>query len=240
MHIPDGFFDAPTSIAAGAVTVVGLAYCVRRAAAELDDKLAPMAGLVAAFVFAVQMLNFPVGLGTSGHLLGGALAAVLVGPAAGAMCVAVVLLVQALFADGGLTALGLNIAIMGLVTAAVGYGVFAAVRRVLGDSDRALTLAAGIGAGVSVPASALVFTGVFAIGGTADLPIGGVLTAMLGVHLLIGIGEGIITALTVGTVLASRPDLVYGARGRKRTLDLREGPGTAPAAGTAANTGSQA
>lgn len=229
MHIPDGFIDAPTSVVAGALAVVGLGYCVKRAQAELDDRLAPMAGLVAAFVFAVQMLNFPVALGTSGHLLGGALAAVLVGPAAGAMCLAVVLLVQALFADGGVTALGLNITIMGLTTAFAGYGLFVVLRRVLGDSDRGLTLSAGIAAGLSVPLSALVFCAAFAVGGTADLPLGGLVGAMLGVHLLIGIGEGLITAATVGAVLASRPDLVFGARGRRRVLDLRTGAPAAPA-----------
>jgi cobalt/nickel transport system permease protein len=221
VHIPDGFIDAPTSIAAGVVAVGGLAYCVKRASVELDDKLAPMAGLVAAFVFGVQMLNFPVALGTSGHLLGGALAAVLVGPAAGAMCIAVVLLVQALFADGGLTALGLNISIMGLVTAFAGYAVFVALMKVLPKRDGSIALSAGIAAGLSVPLSALVFVGAFAIGGNADLPLGGVAAAMAGVHSLIGIGEGIITALTVGTVLAARPDLVYGARGRRKELELR-------------------
>lgn len=219
MHIPDGFIDAPTSIAAGVIAVGGLAWCVRRAQSELDDKLAPMAGLVAAFVFAVQMLNFPVALGTSGHLLGGALAAILVGPAAGAMCLAVVLLVQSLFADGGVTALGLNITIMGLVTAFAGYGMFLAFRRLLGASDRGLTVSAGLAAGISVPLAAFVFWVAFAIGGQADLPLAGVLGAMVGVHVLIGVGEGLITAVTVGAVLAARPDLVFGARGR--TSDLR-------------------
>lgn len=221
MHIPDGFIDVPTSVAGGVLAVAGLAYCVRRAQAELDDKLAPMAGLVAAFVFAVQMLNFPVAMGTSGHLLGGALAAILVGPAAGAMCLAVVLMVQALFADGGLTALGLNITIMGLTTAFVGYGLFCVIKRVLGDSDRALTLAAGVAAGLSVPIAALAFCLAFAVGGQADLPIAGVVGAMAGTHVLVGIGEGLITAMTIGAVLKARPDLVFGARGRKRVLDLR-------------------
>lgn len=219
MHIPDGFLDAPVSIASGAVAVVGLAYCARRAQGELDDKLAPMAGLTAAFVFAVQMINFPVALGTSGHLLGGTLAAILVGPAAGAMCLAVVLLVQALFADGGLTALGANITVIGLVTAFGGYALFLLLMKVLPRRDGSLVLSAGIAAGLSVPLSAASFVLLFALGGNADLPIAGVLTAMIGVHVLIGIGEGVITALTVGTVLKTRPDLVYGAR---HLLPVRE------------------
>lgn len=212
MHIPDGFLNAPVSVATGVVAVGALAYCVRRAEGELDDKLAPMAGLTAAFVFAAQMVNFPVALGTSGHLLGGLLAAVLVGPAAGAMCLAVVLLVQALFADGGLTALGSNITVMGLVTTFGGYAVFLLLMRVLPRRDGTLVLSAGIAAGVSVVMSAVAFVLLFAIGGNADLPLGGVLAAMAGVHVLIGIGEGLITAVTVGTVLKTRPDLVYAAR----------------------------
>jgi cobalt/nickel transport system permease protein len=221
MHIPDGFIDAPVSVAGGVVAVAGLAYCVKRSSVELDDKLAPMAGLTAAFVFAVQMLNFPVALGTSGHLLGGVLAAVLVGPAAGAMSLAVVLLVQALFADGGLTALGLNISIMGFTTAFLGYGLFVLLRRALPRRDSSLVVSAGIAAGLSVPLSALAFVLAFALGGTADLPLAGLAGAMVSVHLLIGIGEGVITALTVASVLKTRPDLVYGARGRTRALVLR-------------------
>lgn len=223
MHIPDGFINAPVSAAAGVVAVVGLAYCVKRASAELDDRLAPMAGLVAAFIFAVQMLNFPVAAGTSGHLLGGALAAILVGPAAGAMCVAVVLLIQALFADGGVTALGLNITIMALVTAFAGYAIFVVLKRLFGASDGAVAASAGIAAGISVPLSAFVFALVFAVGGVADIDIGTVILAMVGTHVLIGIGEGIITGLTVAAVLRTRPDLVYAIRGRVRDLELRNG-----------------
>lgn len=124
MHVPDGFIDIPVSIATGAIAVAGVSVCLRGARRELDDRTAPLAGLVAAFIFAVQMLNFPVASGTSGHLLGGTLAAMLVGPYTGALCVAVVLLVQGLFfADGGLTALGTNIIDMSLVTVIVGYSL---------------------------------------------------------------------------------------------------------------------
>src|SRR6187402_3581674 len=132
MHIPDGFIDAPTSLAAGVVAAAGVALCVRRSGAELDEKQIPVAGAVSAFVFAAQMLNFPVATGTSGHLLGGVLAAVLVGPWAGALCVTVVLVVQAmLFADGGLSALGLNVINMAMIGAFAGYALFVLIRTVL-------------------------------------------------------------------------------------------------------------
>ena len=211
MHIPDGFINAPTSLGAGAIAVGGLAVAVRRTSAYLDERRVPLAGLVAAFVFAAQMLNFPVAAGTSGHLIGGVLAAVLVGPWAGAICIAVVLLVQALFADGGLTALGLNILNMALVAGLGGYAVFLLMRRLFPASRSGLTLAAGIVAGLSVPLAAVAFVLEYALGGAVSIPVGTVGGTMVGVHLLIGIGEGVITGLTVGAVVSVRPDLVYGA-----------------------------
>ncbi|MFI6395703.1 energy-coupling factor ABC transporter permease [Nonomuraea sp. NPDC050547] len=226
MHVPDGFFNAAVSVSAGVVAAAGVAVCLRGARRELDDRTAPMAGLVAAFIFAVQMLNFPVAAGTSGHLLGGALAAILVGPYTGVLCVAVVLLVQGLFfADGGLTALGVNITIMGIVTVLVGWGVFRLITRFAAGKG-AITVAAFLAALVSVPASALAFTALFAIGGTAPIEVGAVAAAMGGVHVLIGIGEGLITAVTVGAVLAVRPDLVYGAAGLAKPLVLRGADGS--------------
>ncbi|MFC7040890.1 energy-coupling factor ABC transporter permease, partial [Nonomuraea rubra] len=183
VHVPDGFFNAVTSISAGVVAAAGVAVCLRGARRELDDRTAPMAGLVAAFIFAVQMLNFPVAAGTSGHLLGGALAAILVGPYTGVLCMAVVLLVQGVFfADGGLTALGINITIMGIVTVLVGWGVF---RLVTSMARGKVVVAAFLAALISVPASALVFTLLFWIGGTAPIEVGTVAAAMGGVHLLI-------------------------------------------------------
>jgi cobalt/nickel transport system permease protein len=212
VHIPDGFFDAPTSLAAGAISVGVLAVCTRRAtAADAEDGPAdPLTGLVAAFVFAVQMLNFPVAAGTSGHLFGGALAAVLVGPWRGAIAVSVVVGVQARFADGGL-----NVLLIAVLPALAGYAAFVGLRTAsLGRL--AVPVAAGVAAGSTVPASAVVFSLLFRIGGTADIAFGPLLAAMTGVHVLIGVGEGIITALVVGAVLASRPDLVFGARATAR------------------------
>ncbi|MGW5422326.1 energy-coupling factor ABC transporter permease [Streptomyces sp. NPDC003943] len=232
MHVPDGFINAPVSAAAGVAAAVAVAVSLRGARKELGgtsgagghggERTAPLAGLVAAFIFAVQMLNFPVAAGTSGHLLGGALAAILVGPYTGVLCVAVVLLMQGvLFADGGLTALGVNITDMSVVTVVVAYAVFRGLVLVLPRSRRSVTVASFLAALVSVPAAAVAFTAFYAIGGTTDVPIGKVATAMVGVHVLIGIGEAVITMLTVGAVIAVRPDLVYGARGLTTPLKLR-------------------
>ncbi|MFI0417569.1 energy-coupling factor ABC transporter permease [Spongiactinospora sp. 9N601] len=230
--MPDGFFNVPVSVSAGVVAAAGVAVCLRATRRELDDRAAPMAGLVAAFVFAVQLLNFPVAAGTSGHLLGGALAAVLVGPYTAVLCMAVVLLVQGLaFADGGLSALGVNITLMGIVTVVVGWGVFLLVRRLFGGGRGAIVAGASAGALISVPVSALVFTLLFWIGGNAPIEPGTVAAAMGGVHVLIGIGEALITAVTVSTVLAVRPDLVYGARGLTGRLVLRGADGETTEAG---------
>ncbi|MEU6057782.1 energy-coupling factor ABC transporter permease [Streptomyces sp. NPDC047097] len=224
MHVPDGFINAPVSVAAGVAAAAAVAVALRGARKELDEKTAPLAGLVAAFVFAVQMLNFPVAAGTSGHLLGGALAAILVGPYTGVLVVSVVLLMQALlFADGGLTALGVNILLMGGVTVVVAYALFRTLVKVLPRRRSSVTAASFVAALVSVPAAAAAFTLLYAIGGTTDVPVGTVLAAMLGVHVLIGIGEALITAVTVGAVLAVRPDLVYGARDLAAPLKLRVG-----------------
>ncbi|MFE1288574.1 energy-coupling factor ABC transporter permease [Streptomyces sp. NPDC058751] len=222
MHVPDGFINAPVSAVAGVAAAGAVAVSLRGARRELDERTAPLAGLVAAFIFAVQMLNFPVAAGTSGHLLGGALAAILVGPFTGVLCVSVVLLMQGiLFADGGLTALGVNITVMAVVTTVVSYAVFRGLVKVLPRTRRSVTTASFAAALLSVPAAAAAFTLLYAVGGTTDIAITKVATAMVGVHVLIGIGEAAITALTVGAVIAVRPDLVYGARGLQQKLKLR-------------------
>ncbi|WP_330349351.1 energy-coupling factor ABC transporter permease [Streptomyces sp. NBC_00582] len=222
MHVPDGFINAPTSAVTGVVAAGAIAVSLRGARRELDERTAPLAGLVAAFIFAVQMLNFPVAAGTSGHLLGGALAAILVGPFTGVLCVSVVLLMQGiLFADGGLTALGVNITDMAIVTTVVAYAVFRGLVKVLPRTRRSVTVASFVAALLSVPAAAVAFTALYAVGGTTEVAIGKVAGAMVGVHVLIGLGEAVITALTVGAVIAVRPDLVYGARGLQQRLRLR-------------------
>jgi cobalt/nickel transport system permease protein len=213
MHISDGIIDAPVSIAFGVVAVAGVAYAAKRARDDLDDRTTPMAGLVAAFVFAVQMLNFPVLPGVSGHLLGGALATLLVGPWLGILCVAVVLLVQGLmFADGGLTALGLNITNMGIVTSLVAAGLVVLLVRWYRPSPRTIWLTAFAVAFVSVLVGASTFVLEYALGGTLSISLQTVASLQLGYHVLIGIGEGVITAMTVATVAATRPDLVWALR----------------------------
>ncbi len=222
MHIPDGFINAGTSLAAGVASAGGVGVCLKRAAATMEEKQAPLAGLVAAFVFAAQMLNFPVALGTSGHLLGGVLATVLVGPWAGAICIALVLFVQALFfADGGLSALGLNVLNMALIGGLGGYVVFRAIRGVLPSTPSMVVAASSVAAGVSVVLASIGFFVEYAIGGVGDVSLGAMFAATVGVHVLIGIGEAVITGLTVSAVLAVRPDLVYGARDLLPRLEIR-------------------
>lgn len=220
MHVPDAFLDAPTSVATAAVAAVGVGAALRWSRRELDDRTAPLAGLVAAFVFAAQMINFPVGAGTSGHLMGGALAAALVGPWTAVLAVSVVLLVQALlFADGGTTALGTNIVLLGLVGPAVAALVIGVTLRVLPKRTAVVAPVAAVAALVSVPVAALVFVGLYAVGGTAPVPLDALMSAMLTWHVLIGVGEALVTGLVVGSVVAVRPDLVHAAR---RTLATRE------------------
>jgi cobalt/nickel transport system permease protein len=225
VHVPDGFLDPATSVTTAAVAAGAVAVAVRRARNELDERTTPLAGLTAAFVFAVQMMNFPVAAGTSGHLIGGALTAILVGPWTAVLCMTVVLLVQGLlFADGGLTALGTNVSLMGLVAVGVGYGAFRLLAGVLPRTRTGTLAAAAVGAFVSVPVAALAFVGLFAIGGVADVPLGTVTATMVGIHLLIGIGEAVITVAILGAVLAVRPDLVRGARHLRQPLQLASRP----------------
>jgi cobalt/nickel transport system permease protein len=225
MHVPDGFLDAATSVGTAAVAVVAVGVSLRGARRELDDRTAPLAGLVATFIFATQMVNFPVGAGTSGHLIGGTLAAVLVGPYTAVLCMSVVLLVQCLlFADGGITALGTNVVLMGVVTVVVGWLVFKGLQLLLPKRLSMVAPAAAVAAFVSVPTAALCFVGLYAVGGQADIPLGLLAGAMVGWHTLIGLGEALITGLAVGSIVAVRPDLVYGARRvlEKRSLEVRQ------------------
>jgi cobalamin biosynthesis protein CbiM len=196
--------------------VAGVAAAIRATRRRLDARAAPLAGLTAVFVFAAQMINFPVAAGTSGHLLGGALAAVLVGPAAGALALTVVLVLQAfLFADGGLSALGLNVANIALLVTAAAWGVFVVLRAVLPKSRASVSVAATVAAFVSVPVSSMGFVLQYALGGTGTVDLGTVLWSVLSVHVLIGIGEAAITGLVVASVMASRSDLVTGWRPRR-------------------------
>lgn len=217
LHIQNGIVNAPVSLAYLGIAAVGFAIALRRARDQLDERLVPMAGLVAAYVFAVQMLNFPVLPGVSGHLLGGALAALLVGPWVGVLAVSIVLVVQALlFADGGVTAIGLNLANMALLGTAVAYGVIVLLLRLLPATRSGLAVAAFTAGLVSVVAAAFGFVLQYVLGGATQMPLEWLAGAMGGTHLLIGIGEGVITAVTVVAVARVRPDLVYALRHRPR------------------------
>jgi cobalt/nickel transport system permease protein len=211
MHIPDGFLSAEVAAACAVPAAGAVAYGLRRASRELDERRVPLLGVTAAFVFAAQMLNFPVAGGTSGHFLGAALAAILLGPWLACVVMSVVLVVQSfVFADGGVTALGANVLNMGVIGALVVGGLMLAARRALPHRRGALLAVTAVGAWLAVMAGATACAFELAISGT--VPLGTVLPAMLGVHALIGIGEGVITAAAVSAVLASRPDLIGWGR----------------------------
>ncbi|ALE77559.1 cobalamin biosynthesis protein CbiM [Pseudonocardia alni] len=222
MHMSDGLVNGPTALLFAVVAVIALTVAVLRARADLDDRTAPMAGLVTAFVFAVQMINFPILPGASGHLLGGALVAILVGPWVGMIAISIVLVVQALlFADGGITALGLNITNMAVIGVVVGWLVARSLRRFAVRSRGGLVAVAFVAALLNTVVAAMGFVLEYAIGGAGGATLGTVFALMGGLHVLIGIGEGVITAATVGAVAAARPDLVYLLRGTGRPLARR-------------------
>jgi cobalt/nickel transport system permease protein len=210
MHIPDGFLSAEVAAACAVPAAGAVAYGLRRASRELDERRVPLLGVTAAFVFAAQMLNFPVAGGTSGHFLGAALAAILLGPWLACVVMSVVLVTQSfVFADGGVTALGANVLNMGVIGALLVGGLMLAARAVLPRSRGVLLGVSAAGAWLAVMAGATAASFELAISGT--VPLGTVLPAMLGVHALIGIGEGVITAAAVSAVLASRSDLITAA-----------------------------
>jgi cobalt/nickel transport system permease protein len=208
LHIPDGFLGLPVAAVCWLITIGLLGAAVRRTRTTLAERQAPLMGIMAAFIFAAQMINFPVAGGTSGHLLGGALAAVALGPWPAMLVMAAVVIVQALlFQDGGLLALGANILNMGLLTALLAYGPYRAV------ATRPLGVRLGVAGGVawlSVMAAALATALQLWLSGTADL--GLVVPAMLGVHAVIGLGEALITVAALAFILRARPELVAAER----------------------------
>jgi len=217
MHIPDGFLSNEVALACAVPAVAAVAYGLRRADVDLDDRRVPLLGVTAAFVFAAQMLNFPVAGGTSGHFLGAALAAVLLGPWLASLVLAVVLVVQAfVFADGGVTALGANVFTMGVVGGVLVGGLMLAARKALPNTRATLLGVSAVGAWLAVVAGAAVCAVELAVSGT--VPLATVLPAMLGVHVIIGIGEAVITVAAVGAVLATRPDLIHGPVPETQTL----------------------
>jgi cobalt/nickel transport system permease protein len=204
LHIPDGFLSLVVSVVCWVITVIVIGTAISRTNKSLGEKQIPLMGVMAAFIFAAQMINFPVAGGTSGHLLGGALAAIVLGPWAGMLVMTAVISVQALlFQDGGLLVMGANILNMGLVTAAIGYGLY---RFVSGSSKTTKLAVTGLAAWLSVMAGALLTSLQLWLSGTSQLEL--VIPAMLGVHALIGLGEAMITVFALGFILQTRPDLV--------------------------------
>ncbi|HRK90217.1 MAG TPA: energy-coupling factor ABC transporter permease [Anaerolineales bacterium] len=204
LHIPDGFLNLIVSLICWAITIVTLGFAISKTNQSLGEKQIPLMGVMAAFIFAAQMINFPVAGGTSGHMLGGALAAIVLGPWAGMLVMTAVIAVQALlFQDGGLLVMGANILNMGLVTAAIGYGLY---RSVIGQSRGVKLGMIGFAAWLSVMAGALLTSLQLWLSGTSQLGI--VIPAMMGVHALIGIGEALITVFAVGFIMQTRPDLL--------------------------------
>lgn len=207
MHAPDGFLSVPIAAVMWIVTLAVLAIAVRRTNRTLDERAVPLLGVTAAFVFAAQMFNFQVVGGTSGHLLGGVLAAVLLGPWAGTLVMACVVAVQALvFQDGGLVVMGANIFNMGVVGTLGGFFLYQTLVRLLGGEDRARIPAAGIAAWTSVVAGSSLMAVELALSGTTPIEI--TLPTMAGVHVLIGIGEAIITLAALGFIAVTRADLL--------------------------------
>jgi cobalt/nickel transport system permease protein len=212
MHLPDGFLDAKTALLSAGAAAGGVAVALRRLRTSLEPHEMPMLGLAAAFVFAAQMLNFPVAGGTSGHLIGAVLTAVLLGPSAAILVMTCVLVVQCLmFADGGLLALGANVFNMGIVNVCAGYFTFRITKRLIRmDETRSTVFAAAFAGWVGTVLAAISCAGQLAFSKTAPWSIG--FPAMVNVHMLIGIGEGLATGLIVMTVLRARPQLVWRVR----------------------------
>jgi len=208
MHIPDGFLTANAWAPLWMVSAAGLWVCVRKVTQVLKDKMIPLMGVMSAFIFAAQMLNFPVMGGTSGHLLGGVLAAVFLGPYAAALCLACVLIVQCLiFQDGGLTALGANIFNMSIVGTMAGYVVYRITSGILGRSNKGILIGSAVAGWFSVVLASSFCAFELTFSGTSPLKVA--FPAMAGVHAVIGIGEAVITVMVVGFVLKVRPDLIY-------------------------------
>lgn len=219
LHIPDGFLSLGVSLTCWLAAIVVVGVALRRTGESLGQRQVPLMGVLAAFVFAAQMLNFTIAGGTSGHLIGGALAAILLGPWAGILTMTIVISIQALlFQDGGLVVMGANILDMGVIAPVVGYGAYVGVLSIAGGRRWGRFLAGSLAAWLSVVAAAaacavqLAFSGTFAL--TLTLP------AMVGVHVLIGIGEGLITSGALAFLASTRSDLLEPSH-TARAGDLR-------------------
>jgi len=207
VHIPDGFLNITTIATTYAVSAGGIGYGLREARRKLAERHVPLMGIMAAFIFAAQMLNFPIIGGTSGHLIGAALAAILLGPWAAALIMACVLIVQCLiFQDGGLLALGANVLNMGIIASFAGYYLYRATTRLMGENRRGKFFGSFIAAWGSVFLASIACAIELAASGT--VPVMVALPAIASWHALIGIGEGLITVGVLSLVMATRRDLL--------------------------------
>ena len=207
LHAPDGFFSLPISAAGYALAAVAVGFAIYRANRSLNERIVPMMGVMAAFIFAAQMLNFPVAGGTSGHLIGGALAAIILGPWAAILVMTAVVGLQALlFQDGGLLVMGVNLLNMSIVSVLAGYGTYWLSQRLGGGGSASLMAGGFAAAWVSVVASSATTAVALSLSGTSPLAVA--LPAILGFHMLIGIGEGLITVFALSFIRQARPQLL--------------------------------
>ena len=207
LHIPDGFLSTPIALVGWVIMVVLVAAALRQTRGQLGDKQVPLMGVLAAFIFAAQAINFPVAGGTSGHLLGGTLAAIILGPWAAVLIMTSVVAVQAfIFQDGGLLALGFNVVNMGILTAFTGHLTYQLLKRLLGEGRISVLIAGAVGAWLSVMVGAVATAIELALSGAS--PLGVALPAMAGVHILIGLGEALITVGALAFIYATRRDLL--------------------------------
>ena len=210
MHVPDGFMNVPMSAATGLISFGTLWAYIRSAKDLIADKFIALTGMMSALIFVLQMINFPIAAGTSGHLLGGALAVIVLGPRLGLICLSVVVIIQSLlFADGGLSALGVNVLNMAIVTSATSWFIVKYWIKLIGKNKTSIVSVSVLAGILSVVFSSIAFTIQYAIGGTISIPVGTVLLAMVTTHFVIGFGEGIITALIITLLIRVRPDLIY-------------------------------
>ncbi len=218
MHIPDGFLSFPVMTAAWIFAIGLLAISLKKVEADYQDRAVPLMGVCAAFIFAAQMINFPIPGGTSGHLLGGTLAGVLLGPWAGSLVMSIVFMVQALiFQDGGIIALGANIFNMGLIGTFGGYYLFRTLRNLIDRHQfRGLVIGTAIASWFSVVVASALVAVELAISGTVPLAVG--LPSMVGWHIMIGLGEALVTVSTVTFIWRSRPDLLYTSSGNNKSI----------------------
>ena len=210
MHVPDGFMNVTMSAATGVISFGTLWAYIRSAKDLIADKFIALTGMMSALIFVLQMINFPIAAGTSGHLLGGALAVIVLGPRLGLICLSVVVIIQSLlFADGGLSALGVNVLNMAIVTSATSWFIVKYWIKFIGKNKTSIVSVSVLAGILSVVFSSIAFTIQYAIGGTISIPVGTVLLTMVTTHFIIGFGEGIITALIITLLIRVRPDLIY-------------------------------